>query len=74
MNPNPELPSLDQTPVVIDEAAEILGVRPSVLEDLTRWGELPSTTIDGQLAISRSTLDGLFDAGIGTERDLGLEL
>lgn len=74
MTNQPAHAHLDQTPIVINEAAELLGVRPSVLEGLALWGELPSTTIDGQLAISRATLDGLFDVGVGTDRDLDIDL
>jgi hypothetical protein len=74
MTTNLPSPDLDQTPITIYEAAELVGVRPSVLEDLARWGELPSTTIDGQLTISRSTLDGLFDAGIGIDHSREIDL
>jgi hypothetical protein len=74
MTINPPSPNLDHTPITIYEAADIVGVRPSVLEDLARWGELPSATIDGQLTISRATLDGLFDAGIGIDHSPEIDL
>jgi hypothetical protein len=74
MNPIPAQRPVDQTHVSVDDAAEILGVNPTVLEDLIRWGELPSITVEDQLAITRATLDGLFDLGVGSEHDLDLDL
>ena len=74
MNPTQPPRPIDNTPVTIDDAAELLGVRSTVLEELVRWGEIPSVTLDDQLAISRSTLDGLFDVGVGSGHDLELDL